>query len=110
GLLEASRGTFVNSPAAATTLKLSSRFVSTYNGNGDPGNSQAITLSGGQQSYRGVYAPQAAVTFSGNSAFYGSVIAGYVADTGGTPIHYDGALGTVLGAGAGLSNWHEVRN
>ncbi len=110
GLLEASSGTFVNTTAVANNLKLFSSFVSTYKSNGDPSNNQAITLSGGQQSYMAVYAPQAAVTFSGNSDFYGSVIADYVADTGGTPIHYDGALGTVLGAGAGLSKWHEVRN
>src|SRR5438552_1986957 len=110
GLLDASSGTFVNATAVANNLKLFSSFVSTYKSNGDPNNNQAITLSGGQQSYMAVYAPQAAVTFSGNSDFYGSVIADYVADTGGTPIHYDGALGTVLGAGAGLSKWHEVRN
>ena len=110
GLMDASSGTFVNSTAVANNLKLFSSFVSTYKSNGDPSNNQAITLSGGQQSYMAVYAPQAAVTFSGNSDFYGSVIADYVADTGGTPIHYDGALGTVLGAGAGLSKWHEVRN
>ena len=100
----------VNTTGAASNLKLFDSYVSTYKNNGDPNNNQSIQLSGGQQTYMAVYAPQAAVTFSGNSNFFGGVIADYVDDSGGTPIHYDGALVNVLGPGAGLSKWHEVRN
>jgi len=110
GLFDASGGTVVNTTGAASNLKLFDSYVSTYKNNGDPNNNQSIQLSGGQQTYMAVYAPQAAVSFSGNSEFFGSVIADYVSDTGGTPVHYDEALVNVLGPGAGLSKWHEVRN
>ena len=109
-IFDASSGTVVNTSGIASNLKLFDSFVSTYKSNGQPNNNQAIQLSGGQQTYMAVYAPQAAVTFSGNSTFFGGVIADYVDDSGGTPIHYDGALVNVLGPGAGLSKWHEVRN
>jgi len=110
GLFDASGGSVVNTTGIASDLKLFDSFVSSYKSNGDPNNNQSIQLSGGQQTYMAVYAPQAAVSFSGNSDFYGAVIADYVSDSGGTPVHYDGALVNVLGPGAGLSKWHEVRN
>jgi hypothetical protein len=107
-IFDGSSGTVVNTTGIAADLKLFDSLVATYKNNGQPLN--PITLSGGQSTYMAVYAPQAAVTFSGNSNFFGSVIADYVDDSGGTPIHYDGSLENVLGSGAQLSGWHEVRN
>jgi len=107
-VFDASGGTVVNTTGVASNLKLFDSLVSTYKNNGTPNN--PIQLSGGQQTAMAVYAPNAAVTFSGNSNFFGAVIADYVDDSGGTPIHYDGALENVLGSGAQLSGWHEVRN
>ena len=107
-VFDASGGSVVNTTGIASNLKLFDSLVSTYKNNGTPNN--PIQLSGGQQTAMAVYAPNAAVTFSGNSNFFGSVIADYVDDSGGTPIHYDGSLENVLGTGAQLSGWHEVRN
>src|SRR6266404_73307 len=107
-IFDASSGTLVNNTGIASNLQLFDSLVSTYKNNGTPNN--PIQLSGGQQTSMAVYAPNAAVTFSGNSNFFGGVIADYVDDSGGTPIHYDGALVNVLGTGAQLSGWHEVRN
>ena len=107
-VFDASSGTLVNNTGIASNLKLFDSLVSTYKNNGTADN--PIQLSGGQQTAMAVYAPNAAVTFSGNSNFFGAVIADYVDDSGGTPIHYDGALENVLGSGAQLSGWHEVRN
>ena len=108
GIFDASGGTVVNTTGMASNLKLFDSLVSTYKNNGTPNN--PIALSGGQQTSMAVYAPQAAVTFSGNSDFFGSVIADNVDDSGGTPMHYDGSLVNVLGSGVHLSGWHEVRN
>ena len=111
GLFDATSGTVVNTTGVASDLKLFDSFVSTYKSNGTPNtNNNQIQLSGGQQTYMAVYAPQAAVAFNGNSNFFGAVVGDYVDDSGGTPVHYDGALVNVLGPGAGLSGWHEVRN
>jgi hypothetical protein len=65
----------------------------------DPSNFQiqyagtgAVKLTGGSTSSAMVYSPNAAITFSGNSDFYGSVVGATIKDTGGTKIHYDSRL------------------
>lgn len=51
-----------------------------------------INLSGGSGSDAVVYAPNAGITMSGSSAFYGAVIGNTFTDSGGAAIHYDTAL------------------
>jgi len=55
-----------------------------------------IKLSGNSGTSGAVYAPNAAVTFTGGSDYYGSVIAATVDDTGGTSIHNDRQLANNL--------------
>jgi hypothetical protein len=100
-----SGGTIVNTTHLASDLKIFSSLVS------NPKDKKTVlALSGGQETYMAVYAPDAWITFSGNTSFYGAVIGSIVDDSGGTPIHYDTALQTVPGFGVSLSKWHEVRN
>ena len=56
------------------------------------GGTGAVKLNGGASTAAVVYAPEAAVTFSGSGNFYGSVIGKTVTDTGGAQIHYDTSL------------------
>lgn len=100
-----SGGTIVNLNHQASDLMILSSLVS------NPKDKKTkLALSGGQDTYMAVYAPDAWVTFSGNSSFYGGVIGSIVDDSGGTSIHYDTALRTLPGFGVTLSQWHEVRN
>ena len=56
------------------------------------GGTGAVKLNGGASTAAVIYAPEAAVTFSGGGHFYGSVIGKTVTDTGGAQIHYDTSL------------------
>lgn len=51
-----------------------------------------LNLSGGSASTAVVYAPNAGITMSGGSAWYGAIIGNTVNDSGGAAIHYDTAL------------------
>lgn len=62
------------------------RFQIQYGGTG------TVKLNGGAQTSAMVYAPNAAVTFSGGGDFYGAVIGATVNDSGGAAIHYDRSL------------------
>ncbi len=104
GEAKLSGGSISNTTLNASNLKL----FSSYNA---PGDVNGVTVSGGTQAYMAVYAPQTEVTLSGStSSFYGSVIASGVIPQGGVKVHYDQSLASVLGPGATLSAWHEVRN
>jgi hypothetical protein len=50
---------------------------------------KAVKLAGGASASALVYAPNASSSFTGNSAFYGSVVSGVITDMGGATIHYD---------------------
>ncbi len=63
-----------------------STFQVVYGGTGN------VKLNGGANTAAVVYAPNAAITFSGNADFYGSVIGKTVTDVGGAKIHYDVSL------------------
>ena len=52
----------------------------------------AVTLNGGANTVAMIYAPNAAVKFSGNGDFYGSVVGATIDDIGGAKIHYDRRL------------------
>jgi hypothetical protein len=39
-----------------------------------------------------IYAPNAAIAFSGGNDFYGAVVGATVSDTGGARLHYDRRL------------------
>jgi Tfp pilus assembly protein PilX len=48
-----------------------------------------IKIAGNSSSAAVVYAPNASVTLTGGSDFYGAILANTVTDAGGTAIHYD---------------------
>jgi hypothetical protein len=54
-----------------------------------PGN---VKLTGGASASALVYAPNATMSFSGGSTFYGAVVGGRITDMGGTSINYDRRL------------------
>jgi hypothetical protein len=60
-----------------------SKFQILYGGGG------SVRLTGGAQTVGMVYAPNAAVSFSGGGNFYGAVVAGTLTDSGGVHIHFD---------------------
>jgi len=72
-----------------------SRFQILYAGTG------TISLTGNVGTAALVNAPNAAVTLTGNTDFYGAIIANTVADTGNNSIHYDRNLTRTLGGTAG---------
>ena len=86
------QGTGSNTPLSmsggsiANTTGLPSNLAIVYGGSG------AITLSGASGSYLGLYAPNAALTISGNGDIYGGIITKTLVATGGSSIHFDGAL------------------
>lgn len=67
---------------------LPSNFVINYGG------SNNISLSGGTAAYAVVNAPNANISFSGGSNFYGQAIGATITNTGGTNFYYDQSLNT----------------
>jgi Tfp pilus assembly protein PilX len=59
-----------------------------------------INLSGGSGTDAVIYAPNAGITMSGGSAWYGAIIGNTFTDSGGAAIHYDTALQSTLPLGA----------
>jgi Tfp pilus assembly protein PilX len=73
------------------------------NNSGVPANLQIIysgslpmTLSGGASTAGVVYAPNSAITMSGQAPWYGSIIGRSFNNSGGAAIHYDRSLSTAL--------------
>ncbi len=58
------------------------------------GGSNNISISGGAGAYAVIDAPNANISFSGGSTFYGQAIGATISDTGGTSIYYDSSLNT----------------
>jgi hypothetical protein len=56
------------------------------------GGSAPIVLSGGSSSAAVVYAPNADVTMSGHSPWFGSIVAKTLDDSGGSVVHFDRSL------------------
>jgi Tfp pilus assembly protein PilX len=56
------------------------------------GGTSTVSVSGGTASAAMVYCPNADVSITGGSNFYGSVVGASVTDTGGTHFHYDRRL------------------
>jgi len=56
------------------------------------GGDKTVTVSGGTNSAAMVYCPNADVSITGGSEFYGSIVGAGVTDTGGTHFHYDRRL------------------
>jgi hypothetical protein len=63
-------------------------FVINYGGNNN------ISLNGGSAAYAVINAPNANISFSGGSNFYGQAIGRTISDTGGTNFYYDTSLNT----------------
>src|SRR5262249_30659214 len=57
---------------------------------------QPVKIPGSASSYGVVYTPNAPVTLTGGSNWFGSIIGNTVTDTGGTSIHYDRSLSSNL--------------
>jgi hypothetical protein len=74
-----------------------SDFQILYNG------TAGVNLSGGSGNSAVVYVPNAPVTMSGGSAWYGAIIGKTVTNTGGTSIHYDRSLQNSL---VTVGNYH----
>ena len=72
----------------SNTTYIPSNFMINYGGTG------SISLSGGAGAYAVVDAPNADISFSGGSTFYGQAIGKTISDTGGTSIYYDSSLNT----------------
>lgn len=84
GQANLSGGSLVNLTQDPRQVTLWSSFVTANNG---------VVFSGGSASYLAVYAPQAAVSFLGGSAFFGSIISRSINTSGGaTMLHYDLSL------------------
>ena len=58
------------------------------------GGSNNINVAGGSAAYAVINAPNANISFSGGSNFYGQAIGATVSDMGGTNIYYDNSLNT----------------
>jgi hypothetical protein len=82
--LNASGGTITNSTGSATGLSFTSC--------GTSATPAYWALTGGNQAYYSVYAPNHVVYATGNSDFFGSVVASIYYATGGAKFHYDAAL------------------
>ncbi len=85
-------GGFVNSTGVASNFQIYSSDTATIATTGAP----AISLSTGDSLSAVIYCPQGDVTLSGSS-FVGAIVAASFTDSGGTPIHYDPALGNLTG-------------
>ena len=72
----------------SNTTFVPSNFMVNYGGTGN------VSLSGGAGAYAVIDAPNASISFSGGSNFYGQAIGNTISDTGGTNIYYDSSLST----------------
>jgi hypothetical protein len=77
-----SGGSFQNNTAIPNNL------VINYGGTGN------VNISGGSGAFAVINAPNASISFSGGSNFYGQAIGATISDTGGTNIYYDQSLQT----------------
>ncbi len=74
--------------------------------------STSWTVSGSGQFLGTVYAPEASVKCSGNSATIGALVANDITITGGARVHYDEALRSASGAAPGgyaVLTWQELQ-
>jgi hypothetical protein len=60
------------------------------------GGSNNLSLAGGALAFAVVNAPNANISFSGGSNFYGQVIGATITNTGGTNFYYDTSLSTPI--------------
>lgn len=82
--LDISGGTITNSSGVPANFQI------VYSG------SLPMTLSGGASTAGVVYAPNSAITMSGQAPWYGSLIGRSFNNSGGAAIHYDRSLATAL--------------
>jgi hypothetical protein len=76
-------GEVINTTTDAENLKVFSSLVSSE---------QGIRVSGGNQRYMAIYAPDAKVHIVGGGDLFGSVVGKVVESAGGARIHYDKRL------------------
>ena len=75
--------TNINAAGAPTPLNLQVNYAGTHQ----------LSLSGGTQTAAAIYAPNAPLSLSGGSNWYGSLIGSTINDSGGVSIYYDRELG-----------------
>ena len=85
--LDTRGGSVVNQTMAPTALGFASC--------GAPASPKAWLISGGSAAAFSVYAPNHPVTLTGNSDFFGAVVASRYTASGGAKLHYDEALARV---------------
>jgi Tfp pilus assembly protein PilX len=84
------------------TSQIADNLIIYYAGTG------GFTVSGSASTAAVVYAPNAAVTLSGTTAWYGAILASTFTDSGGASIHFDTALKTAGGSGSGVGPYRQV--
>ena len=84
------------------TSQIADNLIIYYAGTG------GFTVSGSATTAAVVYAPNAAVTLSGTTAWYGAVLSKTFTDSGGASIHFDSALLTAGGSGSAVGPYRQV--
>ena len=79
---------FAGNSALVNTTYNPANFVLNYGG------SNNLNLTGGNMSFAVINAPNANISFSGGSNFYGQAIGNTITNTGGTSFYYDSSLST----------------
>lgn len=100
GSWDTSAGSIVNTTTLPANLQI---FAHTHDSHGN------IKFAGGAQAFMSIYAPNATITLTGGTNYYGAIVGGRITVNGGTHIHYDESLGTIPSGNVLMSNWHEVR-
>jgi len=94
-------GSLANPTGAPANLQINSSF--------NAPTADGIILTGNAQAYMAVYAPNTGVKITGGSGFWGAIWGAYVKNTGGTSVHYDQGLQSLV-CTTGMKGWHEARN
>jgi hypothetical protein len=92
-VIDMTGGSFANS------TNVPSNFVMNYGGSGN------VTVTGGNQAYAVINAPNAAVSFHGGADFYGNAIGRTIDDQGGTNFYWDLATNT---PGPSNNSYYEI--
>jgi Tfp pilus assembly protein PilX len=88
--------------ANANANQVADDFIINYAGTG------GFTASGFTSGSAVLYAPNAAVTLSGSTPWYGAIVAKTLTDSGGAAVHFDTALLTAGGIGSSPGPYRQI--
>jgi len=88
--------------ANSSTSQIADNLIINYAG------SQGFTASGSTSAAAVLYAPNASVTLSGTTPWYGAIVAKSFTDSGGAAIHFDTALLTAGGLGSSPGPYRQI--